>query len=250
MAICSGISCFGSIGLNSLRRINEISTILLDMNQTFMFGADRFGATEDYSVIYRQLGGTMERSRVNQLIGAAYDYLDVRYPDPKYRELFPTLREALIGGAMFGPLSEVELALLTETFARYELGTVPPEYAAAIAQLSQHFRLGLVIDIWAPKTLWVETLEQCGVLLVCESASFSSDCGIVKPSPLPFLKVLAEMQVDRQDAVMVGDSVRRDLGGATAAGIDCILVGGAKHSSALGAVDDLIQLVELVAPDS
>lgn len=220
------------------------------MNQTFMFGADRFGATKDYSVIYRQLGGTMEPSRVNQLICAAYDYLDVRYPDPKYQESFPSLREAFVSVSVRDPLSEGDLELLVETFAHHELGTVPPEYAAAINQLSKQFRLGLVIDIWAPKTLWVKMLDQCGVLSACESVSFSSDCGMVKPSPLPFLKVLEEMQVDRQDAVMVGDSVRRDLGGAAAAGIDCILVGGAKHPSALGAVDNLIHLVESVAPDS
>jgi FMN phosphatase YigB (HAD superfamily) len=230
--------------------IDGFSTILLDMNQTFMFGADRFGVTEDYSVVYRQLGGMMEPNRVNQLICAAYDYLDVRYPDPKYRESFPSLREAFESAAVLDPLSEEDLELLVETFARHELGTVPPEYAAAINQLSKHFRLGLVIDIWAPKTLWVETLEQCGVLSVCESTSFSSDCGMVKPSPLPFLKVLKQMQVDQQDAVMVGDSVRRDLGGAVAAGIDCILVGGAKHPSALGAVDNLIELVKLIASDS
>lgn len=230
--------------------INESSTILLDMNQTFMFGADRFSATEDYSVVYRHLGGTMESSHVNQLVCAAYDYLDVRYPDPKYRESFPSLREAFESAAVPNPLSEEDLELLVETFARYELGTVPPEYAAAINQLSNHFRLGLVIDIWAPKTLWIETLEQCGVHSVCESASFSSDCGMVKPSPLPFLKVLEQMQVDPQDAVMVGDSVRRDLGGAAAAGIGCILVGGAKHPSALGVVDNLIDLVKLIVTDS
>lgn len=132
----------------------------------------------------------------------------------------------------------------------YKQSNVPPEYAAATNQLSKQFRLGLVIDIWAPKTLWVETLDQQGILSVCESVSFSSDCGMVKPSPFPFLKVLEEMQVDRQDAVMIGDSVRRDLGGATAAGIACILVGGAKHPSALGAVDNLIQLVESIALDS
>jgi FMN phosphatase YigB (HAD superfamily) len=220
------------------------------MNQTFMFDADRFGATEDYSVIYHQLGGTMEPSRVNQLICAAYDYLDIRYPDPQYRESFPNLREAFASVAGLDPLSEENLALLVETFARHELGTVPPEYAASIHQLSKHFRLGLVIDIWAPKTLWVETLERCGVLSVCESASFSSDCGIVKPSPLPFLRVLEKMQIDPQDAVMVGDSVRRDLGGASAAGIDCILVGGAKHSSALETVDSLVELVKSIASDS
>jgi FMN phosphatase YigB (HAD superfamily) len=230
--------------------IDKFSTILLDMNQTFMFGADRFGSTEDYSIVYRQLGGTLEPSRVNQLIRHAYDYLDVRYPDPNYRELFPSLREAFVSVSVHDLLLEGDLELLVETFAHHELGTVPSEYAAAINQLSKHFRLGLVIDIWAPKTLWVETLDKCGVLSVCEAASFSSDCGMVKPSPLPFLKVLEEMQVNRQDAVMVGDSVRRDLGGATAAGIDCILVGGAKHPSALGSVNSLIGLVESVTSDS
>jgi hypothetical protein len=54
--------------------IDQFSTVLLDMNDTFMFGADRFGSDEDYSVIYRQLGGTMEQSRVNKLIQAAYSY--------------------------------------------------------------------------------------------------------------------------------------------------------------------------------
>ncbi|WP_299416275.1 HAD family hydrolase [Acaryochloris sp. IP29b_bin.148] len=227
--------------------IDQFSTLLLDMNETFMFGSDRFGATEDYSVIYRQLGGTMEPSLVNHLTGAAYNYLDVRYPDPKYRESFPSLREAFESAVAFEPLSNENLELLVGTFSRHELGTVPPEYAAAIHQLSKHFRLGLVIDIWSPKALWVERLEHCGVLPICESASFSSDCGMVKPSPFPFLKVLKEMQVEPQDAVMIGDSVRRDLGGASAVGMSCILVGGAQHPSALGAVDSLL---ELIASDS
>ena len=37
--------------------LDRFSTILLDMNDTFMFGADRFGEEQDYSIIYRQLGG-------------------------------------------------------------------------------------------------------------------------------------------------------------------------------------------------
>ena len=222
--------------------IDKFSTILLDMNDTFMFGADRFGSNEDYSIVYHQLGGMIETVRVNQLIESAYAYLDIRYPDPQYRESFPSLREAFVSVEGQDSLSEMDLELLIETFARHELGFVPPEYAAAINQLSQRFRLGLVIDIWAPKPLWIETLNQCGVLSLCESASFSSECGIVKPSPLPFLNVLEEMNVNREDAVVIGDSVRRDLGGATAAGIACVLVGGAKHPSALGSVANLIEI--------
>ena len=52
------------------------------------------------------------------------------------------------------------------------------------------------------------------------------------------------MQVNPQDAVVIGDSVRRDLGGATAAGIDCILVGGAQHSSALASVANLLEMID------
>jgi FMN phosphatase YigB (HAD superfamily) len=224
--------------------LSKFSTILLDMNDTFMFGADRFGSDKDYSVIYRQLGGTMSSDRVNRLIQAAYDYLDLRYPDPQYRESFPTLRSALMNVEEFDSCTEHDLDLVVETFARHELGAVPPEYAAAIDRLSQRFRLGLVIDIWAPKTLWIEALNNCGVLGVCEAVSFSSDCGIVKPSPRPFLNVLAAMNVDRQDAVVIGDSIRRDLGGATATGIECILVGGANHPSAFGSAATLIDLVD------
>lgn len=230
--------------------LDRFSTILLDMNDTFMFGADRFGEEQDYSIIYRQLGGTLESSRVNSLVRAAYEYLDIRYPDPKYRESFPSLQEAFIVAAGCESLRQKDLDLLIETFARYELGYVPAEYSDAIARLSKRFRLGLVIDIWAPKTLWVESLNQCGVLPLCEAVSFSSDCKIVKPSPRPFLSVLEQMQASPQEAVVIGDSVRRDLGGATAAGIACILVGGATHSSAFGCVSNLVELTGCSSRDS
>jgi FMN phosphatase YigB (HAD superfamily) len=229
--------------------INEFSTVLLDMNDTFMFGADQFGADKDYSTTYHQLGGSMAQSHVNQLIQDTYDYLSIRYPDPQYRETFPSLREAFLQVEGGDSLSEKDLAQLIETFARHELGVVPPEYAAAIVRLSQKFRLALVIDIWAPKTLWIEALNQCGVLPLCEATSFSSDRGMVKPSPRPFLQVLEAMQVNPQDAVVIGDSVRRDLGGATAAGISCILVGGASDPGAIASVTSLIDVVESVYGD-
>jgi len=44
--------------------IDKFSTILLDMNDTFMFGADRFGSNEDYSIVYHQLGGMMELGEI------------------------------------------------------------------------------------------------------------------------------------------------------------------------------------------
>lgn len=223
--------------------LEKFTTILLDMNNTFMFDADRFDLEEDFSQIYHQLGGTWNSDRVNRLIRLAYEYLDLRYPDPRYQECFPSLEEAFISISANEPIDRHNLNFLIKTFAQYELGQIPPEYARAIVQLSKHFRLGLVIDIWSPKTLWVKALDRCGILSLCEAISFSSDCQQVKPSPQPFLSVLKQMQIDPKEAVFVGDSIRRDLGGATAAGIACILVGGANHPSAIACVPHLLELV-------
>ena len=111
-----------------------------------MSGADKFGSDQNYALVHHQLGGTMEQSRVNRLIQAAYSYLDIRYPEAQYRETFPSLREAFLSVENNDSWSEKDLELLIETFARHELGFVPPEYAASIERLSQKFRLGLVID--------------------------------------------------------------------------------------------------------
>ena len=41
---------------------------------------------------------------------------------------------------------------------------------------------------------------------------------------------------------MIGDSVRRDLGSAIAAGVDCILVNGATDDKALASFGNLIEV--------
>ncbi|WP_289500525.1 HAD family hydrolase [Gloeocapsopsis sp. IPPAS B-1203] len=213
------------------------------MNDTFMFDADRFGAEQDYSIVYRWLGGTLQSNTVNELIQAAYTYLDKRYPDANYRESFPSLRDALL--AVSGRITtDDELEILIQTFSYHELGSVPALYSEALRKLAQRFCLGLVADIWAPKTLWINELNRSDVLNLFEIATFSSDSGIVKPSPLAFLNTLKQMKADPDNALVIGDSVRRDLGGAVAAGLPCLLVGGATHPSAYGASSNLLELVD------
>lgn len=219
--------------------------LLLDMNSTFMFGEDRFGASEDFSVHYYKIGGTLPQGDINRIVRAVYEYLDTRYPDENYRHCFPSLGSA-IREVADKTLSEDEINKIVDTFAYHELGYIPNEYAAALHKLRQRFTLAAVIDIWAPKKACLKEFERAGISGLFSAISFSSDHGIVKPSPKPFHLVLGQLGMASSEAIVVGDSPRRDLGGAQSAGIDCILVGGAKHPRALKSINSLLELCNLI----
>ena len=191
------------------------------------------------------LGGrplwALARQEITLRIEHAYQYLDVRYPLKKHHDAFPSLATAFQKTAD-QPLSDFEEKCLIDTFAHHERGRIPPEYIEALLTLSQQFRLGLVIDIWSPKIYWLEYFEKLDILTLFEAISFSSDHGHVKPSPYGFLQTLKTMRVDAQEAIFIGDSVRRDLGGARTARLDCVLVGGAHHELALDSFPNLLDL--------
>lgn len=223
----------------------EKKALLLDMNSTFMFGEDRFGDAEDFSLHYFKIGGTLPRYEINRIVRAAYEHLDIRYPDERYRHNFPSLGNAILEVAG-GNLEVNEIEKIIETFTFHELGHIPPNYAAALHSLKKRFTLAAVIDIWSPKTAWLKTFERAGIAGLFSVLSFSSDHGMVKPSPRPFEFVLRELGISNDEAIVIGDSPRRDLGGAKSAGIDCILVGGAQHADALKSFGSLIELCNAI----
>lgn len=220
--------------------LNGKKAILLDMNGTFMFDEDRFGESEDFSRYYRETGGRLPAQQINRIIRATYDYLDAKYPDEKFRHNFPSLRNA-IKSVIDVELDTDELAKIIDTFAFHELGLIPRAYADALHRLHKHFILAAVIDIWSPKAAWLATFERTGTAKLFSAMSFSSDHGMVKPSPKPFQLVLDKIGISITEAVVIGDSPRRDLGGALHAGIDCILVGGAEHPDALYSFNNLLE---------
>lgn len=221
----------------------EKQALLLDMNNTFMFGEDRFDEDQDFSIRYRQLGGMLSGRELNGLIRKVYSYLDEIYPTEEYRHNFPTTENTLIELSE-RELSQPEIDKIVDTFAYHELGEIPQEYVKVLHDLSEHFELAVVIDIWSPKRLWLEEFERAGVDALFSASSYSSDHGMVKPSPQPFELVVKELGIKKSEALVIGDSVSRDLGGAHAAGIDCILVGGAIHSDAAASFSTLLEFGE------
>ena len=217
----------------------EKSCLLLDMNSTFMFGEDRFGSGEDFFQYYQGLGGVMEASAVELIIRSTYNYLDVRYVDERYHHDFPSLEYAINKVSRYC-LGEAEVQHIISTFAYHECGAIPDEYIKTILALKEKFTLAAVIDIWSPKALWLSVFEEAGIADAFTAMSFSSDHGMVKPSPRPFQLVLEQLNMPASQALVIGDSARRDLGGASAAGIDCVLVGGAKHPDAVACYENLL----------
>jgi len=217
------------------------SALLLDMNSTFMFGEDNFGSSEDFSEYYHKIGGVLSKEEVNEAIGSVYAYLDIRYPDEEYRYCFPSVEEA-IKNIVDKHLPEEEISKLITTFAKHEAGSIPIEYAEVLHRLSKKYKLAVVIDIWAPKEYWLNIFRESGINTLFSASSFSSDHGMVKPSPKPFELVMKKLDISKERCLVIGDSIRRDLGGSSAAGIDCVLVGGATHKSALGCYKNLLEL--------
>jgi FMN phosphatase YigB (HAD superfamily) len=217
--------------------------IILDMNGTFMFGEDRFGEDQDYSIQCSALGGTLDSEIVNTVITDTYSYLDTLYTLETFRESFPSLNEVLLQRVP-AFVSEEQTQLLLETFAWHELGSIPAAFAEAVRVLSGRFKLGAVIDIWAPKRLWEEEFSRAQIKNLFGAVSFSSDIGIVKPSPIPFLDVAGRLEVSPKETLVVGDSVRRDFGGAQKAGMDCVLVGCEYDQGAAGHYPNLLEFVD------
>ncbi len=224
---------------------NEKRALLLDMNSTFMFGEDRFSEHEDYLIYYREIGGELSKQDLNQTINSALEYLGRRYPDEEYREKFPTVEDAIKTVAKF-ELSAIEIENIIRTFSYHEHGHIPEEYVTTLFKLKERYTLAVVIDIWAPKERWLKTFDELNITSLFSASSFSSDHGLVKPSPKPFERVVEKLGLPKNQCLVIGDSVRRDLGGAKSAGIDCVLVGGASDPAALADFSNLLEFCHTV----
>lgn len=59
--------------------------------------------------------------------------------------------------------------------------------------------------------------------------------------------MVSKLNIEKEKYLIVGDSVRRDLGGAVAAETDCILVGGAIDPRAVGCYSTLLAFCNAVS---
>ena len=205
--------------------LSRFTVVLLDMNGTVMFGGDRFGPEQDFAATYRVLGGGRLAANVVQgIIAACYATMGAIYEDPARCDSFPTVLDTLRALPAGRDLPEAELELLERVIAQHELGSIPLAYARAITRLAATHRLGLVANILSRKGLWLDEFERAGVLHHFATTVFSSDSSSIKPSRKLFDQAVTALAAPRSEVVFVGDSLRCDIGGATAAELAAVWI--------------------------
>jgi putative hydrolase of the HAD superfamily len=106
-----------------------------------------------------------------------------------------------------------------ERRARHEVFV---DAAESLGLLSGSHRLGLLTN--GAACLQREKLAASGLGDHFEVVVVSADLGVAKPDAAAFEHILEQLDVDRADAVMIGDSIVKDVDGALAAGLRAVWV--------------------------
>jgi putative hydrolase of the HAD superfamily len=145
----------------------------------------------------------------------------------------PLLIENAIAGCVYARtfdtfLSEAGItneAVRAQAVERYRVNSYAtlqlyPEARSVLLALRQHARLGLITN--GPAHSQRPKIEQFGLADVMDVIIVSEEVHCAKPDPAIFHLALERLDVAPQQTLYVGDSLRNDLMGAHAAGIDFI----------------------------
>ena len=113
--------------------------------------------------------------------------------------------------------------------ARRRNQLVDPEAAAVVRDLARDHRLALVTN-GAPD-VQREKLSRTALASFFEITVISAEIGAGKPDPRIFEAALTSLEIAPNDAVMIGDSLARDIAGAHAAGLRAIWIDRASREA-------------------
>jgi putative hydrolase of the HAD superfamily len=135
-----------------------------------------------------------------------------------------------------------ELAELfgVERRARHE---VFDDVAGALQELAESYSIGLLTN--GAACLQREKLAASGLGEYFDAVIVSADLGVAKPDASVFERALSQLGAESDRAVMVGDSISKDIDGAVAAGLGAVWVNRGGH----GAPTDRGDLVEISTLD-
>lgn len=111
------------------------------------------------------------------------------------------------------------------------------------------YRIGVVSNTIFPGAYWRPLLNSLGLAGYIETFVSSADLGIAKPDPSPFRRALADLQLERHEAIFIGDTLATDIAGARAAGLRAVLLdrrGRAREAAGYLVIERLAALADLL----
>jgi putative hydrolase of the HAD superfamily len=129
-------------------------------------------------------------------------------------------------------LGEAGVALDEETLERYVEAEHAEWESAAVIGSATHalleslrargLKLGLVSNAFDSRRLLDRDMERMGLAERLDSVVFSSEVGVRKPHPEIFRRCLAELEVEPERALFVGDRLYEDVRGASELGMKTV----------------------------
>jgi putative hydrolase of the HAD superfamily len=114
---------------------------------------------------------------------------------------------------------ELAAAYITERRKRHELF---PETRAVLDRLRGRYALAVVSN--GVRDIQYDKLNATGITDYFDAVVISADLGIGKPDPALVIEALNRLDAPPADAVLVGNSLKRDIGAARAAGVRAVWI--------------------------
>ncbi len=226
--------------LESLVRKYKIQGLVFDLDGTLTHTLNEH--VEAFHRVFSAHGFHVERAIIQAQMG--------RRPTDITRDL-------IFGGKPDGELDEESRQLLyriadekIQTF-RSLIPAQPPVLPGLPAVLDRAKVLGLKLAVCSSTPLQNVKiiLERIGLLRYFDALVTAEDVHIGKPDPEAFLKAVEKLNVQKANAIVIGDSVH-DVAGATRGGLKVIAVATGKHDIAqleaarpLAAIKSLVDLL-------
>lgn len=188
-----------------------IKAIVFDLDNTLVdFMAMKRQAIDAAIDAMLDAGLELSREEVKSRIDAIYKERGI-----EYQQVF----DDLIFG-VFQSMNHRVLASGVIAYRRAREAALKP-YPHVTATLMQLYRMGIKLVILTDAPSREAWLRLCHMNLhhIFSMAVTFDDTGERKPSPKPFRKALEMLEVDPQEALMVGDWAERDVVGAKAVGM-------------------------------
>ncbi len=202
----------------------SLKAVLFDIGDTLL--PARAIAEHALGIAARQLFDIGFLGDVNRFL-AAYREEDSRYQGPAVNHLFSGLDICATVAKVLSVRSPLLFAgALLATYrdaVRQSIRHAP----TLVAQLSEIRKQGCLLGVVTDGTTveQTETLLRLGVIHLIDAIVVSEDVGREKPAAEMFEKALVELGIEEpSQALMVGDSLARDMAGAKALGLRTLLL--------------------------